>query len=86
MTPPSSCFDARQKFTKGDRVRATEAAFKNGCFINIRDAEPGKVFGTVVGFGDEGYCVRILRDGRKRPDLWSPNFWEVLSSFNVTKE
>lgn len=70
---------ANEKFSLGDRVRATRASFANGCFINSPGAKLGNVFGTVVGFGRDGYHVKVLRDGQKTPANWSPNFWAVTS-------
>lgn len=34
------------------------------------------VFATVVGYSAEPDCIRVLRDGRKRPVTWHQLFWE----------
>lgn len=68
---------ARDKFKIGDRVVATKAAHDNGVFMNARGPrELGTVFGTVVGFVPDQWCVRILRDGLKTKETYAAHFWQ----------
>lgn len=62
--------NARDIFTKGDRVRMTEECPRR------RDGE--LLYGTVIGFGREPYCVRIKIDGIKMPSSYHADFWEPV--------
>lgn len=62
---------ARERFDKGQRVRATPDAYENGA-----TSEPN-TFGTVVGFGRKNpYEVRVVLDGQVTPANWHVTFWE----------
>lgn len=60
---------AREKFTKGQRVRLTELAIERG--ISQQHS-----MGIVVGFGHQSYGVMIRPDGVKTAKNYHMDFWE----------
>jgi hypothetical protein len=63
---------AREKFTRGQRVRLTD--YGEASFPRRRGAT-----GVVIGFGRRGVgdaLVRIRQDGRKTRESYHMDFWE----------
>lgn len=65
------CITAKKKFRKGDRVVLS----LDGC-RQMPNMISGQSAGTVVGFGREYNCVRVLIHGEKRPTTYHSGFWE----------
>jgi hypothetical protein len=65
--------NARERFTKGQRVRVSE--------IGMSHFGPGgrlaRSVGVVVGFGREEHLVRVRRDGVKYAESYHEKFWEA---------
>ena len=67
-------------FTKGQRVRMTAEAIRNG--LDISRYGKRITTGTVVGYFP-GW-VRVLRDGIKNPNAYAEHFWEPLPTADST--
>ncbi len=63
---------AREKFSKGDRVRLTKTALEGGIGRSDRLGWTG----TVVGFCKENDCVRVITDNRRHGTAFHIDFWE----------
>lgn len=67
------------KFKKGDRV-----CFSVRYYQTFRRRRKNtSTFGTVVGYSRNGENVRVLKDGTKTVENWSPDFWELVNDGNT---
>lgn len=62
---------ARDKFMKGDRVRLSEWGIACMGYKATQEA-------TVVGFSRDDANVRVIIDGKRNPERWSPIYWERM--------
>lgn len=62
--------DARDIFSKGDKVIATQEAYDNGVVTKKMNG-----CGTVVGFSRCGRYVRVRPDGMEKCGKYSTVFW-----------
>lgn len=71
---------ARERFTVGQRVKATRDAFVNGA------VDTPEVYGTVVGFARSNpYEVGIVLEGRKTRHNWHVTFWSPAPTHDSTE-
>jgi hypothetical protein len=69
-----------RKFTKGDRVVATEDAYDSGIFSKI--SRP--VRGVVSGNARDRLSVSVRLDGEKRASTYRDFFWKIDHSNDTT--
>lgn len=70
---------ARESFALGDRVVLSAVGLQT-LHLRNRRGLPGVQRGevcTVVGFGRDGFSIRVRRRGAKRPDTYAAAFWEL---------